>query len=138
MPDALTRPTSAPVPAVSPPAEVELSARSGLSGVLILISLGAVLLAPLVWFLPLHDASKALLSVLFILALVTMLVWITDRVDDTIAYLREYVQSVHRSQLVSGDWQSARPQIGAALRSIGLDVFLNEFRDSAARLKRDV
>jgi hypothetical protein len=48
------------------------------------------------------------------------------------------VQRVHQSQLVSGDWRSARPQIGAALRSTGLDIFLNEFRASAAQLKRDV
>jgi hypothetical protein len=136
MPEALARPTVAP--AVSPPAGAGPSGRSGLSGILILMSLGAVLLSPLVWFLPVHGVWKPLFSVLFIVALVTMLVWITDRFDDTIAYLREYVQRVHRSQLVPGDWRQARPQIGAALRSTGLDIFLNEFCDSAARLKQDV
>ena len=136
MPNALTRPTVAP--AVSPPAGAGPSGRSGLSGILILMSLGAVLLSPLVWFLPVHAAWKPVFSVLFIVALVTMLVWITDRFDDTTGYLREYVQRVHRSQLVSGDWRTARPHIGAALRSTGLDIFLNEFRDSAARLKQDV
>jgi hypothetical protein len=136
MPESLTRPTAAP--AVSPTPGAGLSGRSGLSGILLLVSLGAVLLSPLVWFLPVHAGWKPVFSVFSIVALVTILVWITDRFDDTIAYLPEYVQRVHRSQLVSDDWRSARPQIGAALRSTGLAVFLDEFRDSAARLKQDV
>jgi hypothetical protein len=116
----------------------EASGRSGLSGILILVSLGAVLLSPLVWFLPVEAMWKSFFSVLFIVALVTMLVWITDRFDDTVTYLREYVRRVHQSQLVSEDWRGVRPRIGTALRSTGLDVFLDEFRDSAARLKQDV
>src|SRR5262245_13407600 len=134
--DAFAGPTV--VPARARPAGAGPSGRSGLSGILILLSLGAVLLSPLVWFLPVETAWKLLFSVLFLVALVTMLVWITDRFDDTIAYLREYVQRVHRSQLVSGDWRHAQPPIVAALYSTGLDLFLNEFCDSAARLKRDV
>ena len=102
------------------------------------MSLGAVLLSPLVWLLPVHAAWKPVFAVLSIVALVAILVWITDRFDDAIAYLQEYVQGVHRSQLVSGDWRSARPQIGTALHSTGLDIFLNEFRASAAQLKQEV
>jgi hypothetical protein len=114
------------------------TARSGLSGILILLSLGAVLLAPLVWFLPVATVWKSFFSVLFILALVTILVWLTDRFDDTVAFLRNYVQRVHRSGLASEDWRSARPDIGTTLRSTGLDLFLDEFRHSAARLRQDV
>jgi hypothetical protein len=113
-------------------ARPEGSGRSGLSGILILLSLGAVLLFPLVWFLPIEAVWKSFFSVLFIVALVTVLVWITDRFDDTVAYLREYVRRVHQSKLVSEDWRGTRPRIGMALRSTGLDVFLDEFRDSAA------
>jgi hypothetical protein len=116
----------------------EGSGRSGLSGILILLSLGAVLLSPLVWFLPIEAMWKSFFSVLFIVALVMILVWITDRFDDAVAYLREYVRRVHQSKLVSEDWRGNRPRIGTALRSTGLDVFLDEFRDSAARLKQDV
>jgi hypothetical protein len=119
-------------------ARSEGSGRSGLSGILILLSLGAVLLSPLVWFLPVEAVWKSFFSVLFIVALVTILVWITDRFDDTVAYLREYVRRVHRSKLVSEDWRGTRSRIGTALRSTGLDVFLDEFRDSAAQLKQDV
>jgi hypothetical protein len=119
-------------------ARSEGSGRSGLSGILILLSLGAVLLSPLVWFLPVEAVWKSFFSVLFIVALVTILVWITDRFDDTVAYLREYVRRFHRSKLVSEDWRGTRSRIGTALRSTGLDVFLDDFRDSAAQLKQDV
>ena len=119
-------------------ARLETPGRSSLSGILILLSLGALLLSPLVWFLPVEAVWKSFFSVLFIVALVMILVWITDRFDDTIAYLRGYVRRVHQSHLASEDWRGARPRIGTALRSTGLDVFLDEFRDSAARLKQDV
>jgi hypothetical protein len=136
LPDARLR--RADEPAASMGGQAGTGGRSGLSGILVLVSVGAVLLAPLVWFLPVHAAWKPVLSVLFIVALVTTLVWITDRFDDTVAYLRGYVWRVHRSRLVSEDWRGASPQIAAALRSTGLDAFLDEFRDSAARLRRDV
>ena len=76
-------------PTASTRARREAPTRSGLSGILILLSLGAVLLSPLVWFLPVETVWKSFFSVLFILALVAILVWITDRFDDTVAYLRE-------------------------------------------------
>ena len=93
---------------------------------------------PLVWFLPAETVWKSFFSVLFVLALVTILVWLTDRFDDTVAFLRGYVRRVHQSRLVSEDWRSARPEIGTALRSTGLDLFLDEFRHSATRLRQDV
>jgi len=65
-------------------------------------------------------------------------VWLTDRFDDTVAFLRGYVRRVHQSHLVSEDWRSAGPALGTALRSTGLDVFLDEFRHSAAGLRQDV
>jgi hypothetical protein len=125
-------------PTASTGEAAEKTARSGLSGILILLSLGAVLLAPVIWFLPVATVWKSFFSVLFILALVTLLVWLTDRFDDTVAFLRAYVRRVHQSRLMSEDWRSARPEIGTALRSTGLDLFLDEFRHSAARLRQDV
>jgi len=112
--------------------------RSGLSGILILISLGAVLLAPLLWFMPIHTVWKSIFAVLFVISLVVILVWITDRFDDTVAYLRSYVRRVHQSRLVSEDWRSAPSRIRSALQSTGLGAFVEEFRDSAAHLKQNV
>ena len=112
--------------------------RSGISGILILVSLGAVLLSPLVWLVPVEPVWKSFFSALFVVALVVVLVWITDRFDDTVAYLRDYVRGMHDSRLVAEDWRGAPSRIRAALQSTGLGGFLDEFRDSGARLKRDV
>lgn len=112
--------------------------RSNLSGMLILLSLGAVLLGPLVWFLPGHTAWKAFCSVLFVVALVTLVVWVTDRFDDTVRYVRGYVRRMLEARLTADDWHAAQPRVAAALRTTGLDAFLDDFRESAARLRRDV
>jgi hypothetical protein len=119
-------------------AGVDKATRSGLSGILILLSLGGVLLVSVVWFLPVETVWKSFLAVLVILGLVAVLVWLTDRFDDTVAFLQRYVRRVHQSRLVSEDWRSTRPEIGTALRSTGLDIFLDDFRQSAARLRQDV
>jgi len=112
--------------------------RSGISGILILVSLGAVLLSPLVWLVPVGTFWKSFFAALFIVALVVALVWITDRFDDTVAYLRDYIRRVHGSRLVAEDWRGAPSRIRAALQSTGLGGFLDEFRESSADLKRDV
>jgi hypothetical protein len=116
----------------------DLHQRSGISGILILVSLGAVLLSPLVWFLPVSTVWKSFCSALFIVWLVVVLVWITDRFDDTVSYLRSYVRRVHESRLVSEDWRGAPARTRAALSSTGLGTVLDTFRDSGARLKQDV
>jgi hypothetical protein len=112
--------------------------RSGLSGVLILISLGAALLSPLVWVLPLDKVWKSFFAVLFMIALVLILVRVTNRFDDTVCYLRGYVRRVLQSRLVSEDWRTVPAWVRAALYSTGLSAFLDEFRASAAQLKADV
>jgi len=114
------------------------SQRSGISGILILVSLGAVLLSPLVWFLPVSTVWKSFCSALFIVSLVVLLVWITNRFDDTVSYVRNYVRRVHESRLVSEDWRAAPARIRTALSSTGLGTFLDEFRASGTRLKQDV
>jgi hypothetical protein len=96
------------------------------------------MMAPLVWLVPVNPVWKSFCAVLFIVALVTLIVWITDRFDDTVAYLRAYVQRTHRSRLATEDWRGARSRIVTDLRATGLDAFLDEFRDSAARLRQDV
>jgi len=67
-----------------------------------------------------------------------ILVWITDRFDDTVAYLRSYVRDVHQFRLASEDWRAAPPRIRGALASTGLGAFVDEFRDSATHLKQNV
>ena len=48
--------------------------------------------SPLVWLLPVGAVWKSFCSALFVVSLVVVLVWITDRFDDTVKYLRSYVR----------------------------------------------
>ncbi|MEJ2307999.1 MAG: hypothetical protein P8Z78_01625 [Gammaproteobacteria bacterium] len=116
----------------------ESARRSPLSGVLILISLGAALLSPLVWSLPLDTVWISFFAALFVIALVLILVRITERFDDTVCFLRGYVDKVLESRLLSEDWRVAPGAVRAALQSTGLGTFLDEFRTSSAQLKEDV
>jgi hypothetical protein len=112
--------------------------RSGLSGLLILLSLGAVLVSPLVWMVPEATAWKAFGSLLFIVSLVVLLVWVTDRFDDTVAYLRAHVRQVMGDQLTLRDWRTAPTRIRDALLSTRLSDLLDEFSAAANRLRQQV
>src|SRR5262245_2664426 len=90
-------------PEASSGREAESHHRSGLSGLLILLSLGGVMSAPVVWPLPVDAVWKSFSSVLFVVALVTILIWITDRFDGTVTYLRSYTRGVLESRLISED-----------------------------------
>lgn len=123
----------------APPAEpTDDDGRSGLSGLLILLSLGAVLLSPLVWLLPEATAWKSFGSLLFIVILLVLLVWITDRFDDTVGYLRDHVSQVMGNRLTLQDWHQAPPRIRDALVSTRLSGLLDSFGAAATRLRQDV
>jgi hypothetical protein len=112
--------------------------RSGLSALLILLSLGGLLLAVAVGFLPIHRVWKSFYGVLFVVGLVVIEVWLTDRFDETVKYLKIHTKHLFRNRLSGEDWRSADTRIYAALQSTGLGAYL-EFLDAAARrLKKDV
>ena len=102
----------------SSPEEVAARQRSGLSGVLILLSLGGVLLSVAVGLVPVHPVWKSFLSVLFVVALVVALVWLTDRFDETVQYLRTYTTRLHQRRLEAEDWRKADTRIQATLQSM--------------------
>jgi hypothetical protein len=120
------------------PEEMAARQRSGLSGVLILLSLGGVLLSVAVGLVPVHPVWKSFFSVLFVVALVVALVWLTDRFDETVQYLRTFTTRLHRKRLEAEDWREADTHIRTTLQSTGLGVYLDSLRDSAALLKQDV
>src|SRR5215475_8678029 len=92
--------------------EAESHLRSGLSGLLILLSLGGVMSAPIVWLMPVDAVWKSFFSVLFVVALVTILIWITDRYDDTVTYLRSYTRG--RSPVLGDQASGPAPHPGRA------------------------
>jgi hypothetical protein len=112
--------------------------RSGLSGVLILLSLGGALLSVAVGLAPLHSIWKYFFSVLFIVGLVVALVWITDRFDETVQFLGTYTARLLQRRLKVEDWRETDTRIRATLQSTGLGVYLDSLRKSAARLRQDV
>jgi hypothetical protein len=128
-------PASRAVPLPEPSA---LPQRSGLSGVLILLSLGGVLLAVAVWLVPVHPVWKSFFSVLFVVGLVVALVWLTDRFDETVLFLETYTRRLHRQRLQADNWRTADRRIRAALQSTGLGMYLDTLGESADRLKQDV
>ena len=89
----------------SPALEHAVRPRSGLSGVLILLSLGGMLLSVAIGLVPVHPVWKAFLSVLFVVVFVVALVWLTDRFDEAVQYLETYTARLHQQQLRAEDWR---------------------------------
>jgi hypothetical protein len=118
--------------------QVAATQRSGLSGVLILLSLGGVLLSVAVGLVPVHPVWKSFFSVLFVVTLVVALVWLTDRFDEAVQYLKIYTTRLHQKRLQAEDWREADTRIRTTLQSTGLGVYLDSLRDSAGRLRQDV
>jgi hypothetical protein len=119
-----------------PPAAA--ASRSGLSGVLILISLGCVLLLATLGLTPLHAIWKSFSSVLFVVGLVVAMAWLTDRFDEAIAYLKTFTASMLRDRLQAGEWRDTHTRVRAILQSTGLGAYLDDLRDAGGRLKQDV
>jgi hypothetical protein len=114
------------------------TARSGLSGVLVLLSVGCVLLAATLGLLPVHAIWKAFASVLFVVALVVAMVWLTDRFDEAVEYLKTFTATLMRQRLQGDEWRDADPHVRTILQSTGLGTYLDSLRDAAGRLKQDV
>lgn len=112
--------------------------RSNLSGILILLSLGGVLLAAIFGFLPIHPVWKSFSAVVFVVLFVTVQTWLTDHFDETVRFLRTFTQQIHRNRLQPGNWQDAAANIQATLRSTGLDAYLDWLSGSLRQLKQDI
>jgi len=122
----------------SPSQERAVRPRSGLSGVLVLLSLGGMLLSVAIGLVPVHPVWKSFLSVLFVVVFVAALVWLTDRFDEAVQYLETYTARLHQQQLRGEDWREADSRIRTTLESTGLGLYLDALRDSGARLRQDV
>ncbi|MGR8951975.1 MAG: hypothetical protein ACU83V_06130 [Gammaproteobacteria bacterium] len=112
--------------------------RSGLSALLILLSLGGLLLAVAVGFLPIHRVWKSFYAVLFVVMMVVIQVWLTDRFDETVKYLKLHARRLLQNRLRADDWKLADTRIYAALQSTGLGGYLDFLNTAAHQLKQDV
>ena len=124
-------------PAAVPP-ESHIRQRSGLSGVLILLSLGGMLLSVAIGLVPVHPVWKSFLAVDFVVVFVVAVVWLTDRFDEAVQFLETYTAKLHRQQLRAEDWREADASIRTTLISTGLGKYLDTLRESGERLRDDV
>jgi hypothetical protein len=130
---AASRGTSAPGHAYSTSPQ-----RSALSGILILLSIGCVLLSATLGLIPMHAVWKSFFSVLFVVALMVAMVWLTDRFDETVQFLTTYASNLLQRPLQVEDWRDADVRIRTTLQSTGLGSYLDALCASAGRLKEDV
>jgi hypothetical protein len=120
------------------PQEIHIRQRSGLSGVLILLSLGGMLLSVTIGLVPVHPVWKSFLAVDFVVVFVVAVVWLTDRFDEAVQFLESYTATLHRQQLRANDWREADASIRTTLISTGLGRYLDTLRESGERLRDDV
>jgi hypothetical protein len=81
---------------------------------------------------------KSFFSVEFVVVLMVGMVWLTDRFDETVEYLKRYASDLLQRPLDAADWRDADPRIRTALQSTGLGAYLDALRQAAGRLKQDV
>jgi hypothetical protein len=115
-----------------------LTRRSALSGILLLLSIGCVLLSATLGLIPIHPVWRSFFSILFVVALMIGMVWLTDRFDETVQYLTSYASNLLQRPLETADWRDADARIRTTLQSTGLGAYLDALRDAAGRLKDDV
>src|SRR5262245_29846566 len=130
---------SVPRPGLSEPGvDARSTRRSALSGILILLSIGCVLLSATLGLIPMHPVWKSFFSVLFVVGLMVGMVWLTDRFDETVQYLKTYASNLLQRPLDVEDWREADARIRTTLQSTGLGTYLDALREAAGRLKDDV
>jgi hypothetical protein len=119
--------------------------RSGLSTLLLALSLGAVLVSALV-SLTLrgaeHGAGAAakepFFFVLFVVALVVVMVWLTERFDRAVDYAVQHAAGLLGQRLRAPDWRGGDRRLAWVLDATGLGALLDALHTAAGKLRQDV
>lgn len=112
--------------------------RSDLSGILMLLSLSGLLMAVALGFMDMHSVWKSFFAVLFVVCLVVVQARLTDRFDESVQYLKEYAERLHRNRLEGAQWRSEPRGVASTLQSTGLGDYLDTLAGSARNLGKDV
>jgi hypothetical protein len=112
--------------------------RSGLSAVFVLLSVGSVLLSAALGLVQVHPVWKSFFSIMFVVTLVVAMVWLTDRFDEAVDYLKTFTTKLFQDRLEGGEWRHTEGHIRAILQSTGLGAYLDSLVGAAGRLKQDV
>lgn len=133
-------------PAVAPDeAALGAARRSGLSTLLLALSLGAVLLSAVV-SLALRQGSgggtaaagEPFFFVLFVVVLAVVMVWLTDRFDRAVRHAEQRALQMLGPGLHPVDWRADAPRLAWILDATGLGGLLDALQRAAARLRQDV
>jgi hypothetical protein len=121
--------------------------RSGLSTVLLALSLGAVLLSAAVSLLLRRGADghavpppvgEPFFYVLFVVVLVVVMVWLTDRFDRAVRHAGRHAVQLLGGGLQAPDWREEDRRLAWILDATGLGQWLDGLHRAAARLREDV
>ncbi len=121
--------------------------RSGLSTVMLALSLGAVLLSAVVMvgleyaFGHSPDPASAgqpFFVVLFVVLLVVVMVWLTDHFDRAVRFVERYGTGLLSGRLAAGEWRGLRLGLDWILEATGLGRALDSLGAAAARLRQDI
>ncbi|HYO13354.1 MAG TPA: hypothetical protein VE685_09195 [Thermoanaerobaculia bacterium] len=113
------------------------SKHSGLSGLLLLISMGAVLLAAVANRL-LAEAWLSFFFVLFTLVCVIVMTRITAGFDRALRFAEEYSRDLLTPGLETPGWSARARRLRGALETTGLADLLDVLEGAAARLRQEV
>lgn len=119
--------------------------RSGLSTLLLALSLGAVLLSAVVSLALRHGAGGSTAAagepfffVLFVVVLAVLMVWLTDRFDRAVQHAEQRALRMLGPGLHPVDWRAGAPRLAWILDATGLGGLLDALQRAAARLRQDV
>lgn len=113
------------------------SKRSGLSALLLLISMGTVVLSAVANRL-LEDAWLPFFLVLFTVACVIVMTRITVGVDRATRFAEEHARELLRPGLEPVGWRERAAGLRGALETTGLAALLDSLGETAARLRQEV
>lgn len=121
--------------------------RSGLSTLLLSLSLGAVLVSAVVSLALRRGAGSAghaeaagepFFYVLFVVALVVVMVWLTDRFDRAVHHAARYAANLLDHRLQAGDWRNGDRRRVWILEATGLGPLLDGLHAASQRLRQNV
>jgi hypothetical protein len=121
--------------------------RSGLSTLLLSLSLGAVLVSAVVGVALRRNAGAAddaaaagepFFYLLFVVALVVVMVWLTDRFDRAVHHAGRYATALLGHPLRAADWRAGERRLVWILEATGLGQLLDSLQAASQRLRQDV
>jgi hypothetical protein len=105
---------------------------------LLLLSLGSVILVVSASEIIRNGPWLKPFLLAFVVVLVLVMVWITDRFDRAVQYLSAYAAELIGNRLRGAEWRDESPTIQGTLTSTGLGDYLDYLRASLGGIRNDL